>query len=93
MKLNFIVGSAVLFCGFAASAHTPVEQMTCAHAQAYAEKHGMYWKDAGPDGQIPIYPVYTLEKANCGGRTMTSAQMEQTLDVDDCIVGWYCRSY
>ena len=93
MILKASIVTAILFVGFAASAHTPVEKMTCARAQAYVRKHSSYWKDAGSDGEIPIYPVYTRETINCSGKTMVAPQMESTLDESDCVVGWYCLSY
>ena len=94
MKLLLVASLLSLFFACAASAEVPtVEHMTCRQAQAYADKYGRYWKDAGVDGAIPIYPVTGLRKANCGGRTTTTPQWEQTLDNRHCIVGWYCRSY
>ena len=93
MRLKLGVSALSLFFGFAAMAHVPVERMTCSKAQAYVKAHNGYWKDAGPDGEIPIYPVFGLGTANCGGRTITNAQMERTLDNKHCILGYYCNSY
>lgn len=93
MKRLVSVSAILLSISFAASAQVTVDQMTCAQAQAYVAEHERYYKDAGIDGAIPIYPVYSLEKANCGGKTTTTPQMERTLDNPDCILGWYCKSY
>jgi hypothetical protein len=95
MKKKMTVIALLLSYGFAASAQrvVTVEHMTCEQAQNYAKTYKRYWKDAGPDGAIPIYPVYQLDNVNCGGRTYTRPQMERTLDDAHCIVGYYCNSY
>ena len=91
MKIAF--GLLSFFAATAASAHVPVEQMACAQAQAYASHYGMYWKDAGPDGQIPIAPVFQLNTIHCVGRYIVTAQVERTADNRQCVVGYYCNGY
>lgn len=88
-----LVSVLLLLGSFAAQAQVTVDKMTCAQAQAYSEANGRYWVDAGPDGAIPIYPTYTLETVNCGGRTTTTPELRRTLDNPECIVSWYCKSY
>lgn len=96
MKHLIVIGLLVFVAAkhVTAQARGPVtiDRMTCKEAYAYATKYGRYWKNMGPDGAIPIYPVHSLEKVNCGGRTGTSPIIERTRDRRDCIVGWYCRS-
>jgi hypothetical protein len=94
MKLILSIGILSICFATAVSAHgiPTVEHMSCSAAQAFVAKHGRYYKDMGVDGAIPIYPAQSLQKANCGGRTMTSPQMERTLDNKHCIVSWYCRA-
>jgi hypothetical protein len=93
MKLKMSIAIALSFVGFTASAHTPVERMNCGQAQTFVQKHAYYWKDAGVDGVIRIFPVSPLGGANCGGHTFTSPIMERTLDQKHCAVGGYCVSY
>ena len=93
MFLRLGVVSVLMSFGFAASAHVTVDQMTCAQAQHYAVAHGGYYKDAGPDGAIHIYPVSTLEKVNCVGKNSVAPQWESTLDNPQCILSWYCKSF
>lgn len=93
MKLTASVSAILFSVSLSAAAQVTVDQMTCEQAQAYSAKHGRYYKNGGVDGPIPIYPTYTLDKINCTGKTLVSAQTERTLDVADCILSWYCRSY
>lgn len=88
-----LVLTALLLFGFAASAQTTVDKMTCAAAQEFAGKHGRYYVDGGPDGAIPIYPAFSLDKLNCSGRTLVRPEMRRTLDNPNCPVSWYCMSY
>ncbi|MGZ3713055.1 MAG: hypothetical protein ACXVBE_14920 [Bdellovibrionota bacterium] len=94
--MKLALGTSALLLSFnliASASHIrTVEQMSCSEAQAYAAKNKRYYKNVGPDGAIPIYPVYGLKDSNCGGRTGTSPQWEQTLDNKHCIVGYYCRA-
>jgi hypothetical protein len=93
MKLKMSMAIALSLVGFAASAHTPVERMTCGQAQTFVKKHAYYWKDAGVDGVIRIFPVTSLAEANCSGHTYTSTITEHTLDQKHCAIGGYCVSY
>ena len=93
MKLKMSIAIALSFAGFAASAHTPVERMTCGQAQAFVKKHAYYWKDVGVDGVNRIFPVASLDRASCRGMTFMSPIMERTLDQKHCAIGGYCVIY
>lgn len=94
MKLHLCLGALLLSVGFTASAEkiVTVDHMTCKHAQTYAAHYGRYWKDAGPDGAIPIYPINTLDSLRCG-KAYPRPQMERTLDNPECILSYYCNSF
>lgn len=95
MKLQLCLTALLATVSLSASAHSvvTVEHMTCQQAENYVKHFGRYWKDAGPDGAIPIYPVYTLENIKCTGKVTVTAQTERTLDDANCVVGYYCKSY
>lgn len=79
--------------GFAANAGLTVDTKTCAQAQAYVAKHGRYYLNAGQDGAIPIYPIYTKDTIKCTGRSLVTQEVVSTSDNPHCSIGFYCLSY
>lgn len=69
----------------------PVNDMTCAQAQAVASINGEYWKFVGNDF-IHIYGLKKIEDTRCGRKEFAAPIFEAVLDNDVCVLGYYCRS-
>ena len=69
-----------------------VDHMTCSEAQAYTLKYKRYYKNMGPDGAIPIYPVLTIPELKVG-KCFVAPIVERTANNAHCIVGYYCNSF
>lgn len=83
----------ILACATLLSAHAlpkPIQNMTCANAVRYVEKHHAYWTETY-DGPVAIYPVSPLSHVpSCLPFEVFTYMQVATLDEAHCLVGYVC---
>lgn len=93
MTKAIVLGTVLMAQMALATSHgpIPVDEMTCAQAQASAAVHGDYWKFVGSD-LIHIYGLKKVEDLRCGRKEFAAPIFERVKDADICVLGYYCRS-
>lgn len=71
------------------------DEMTCAEAVTYYEKHNRIWVWASGDDIVPIYgmkPASKIQELRCPIKNSPRPYPVRTQDTDLCVIGYSCQS-